>query len=77
MRIAIIGAGNMGGAIARALAKCDSLRDATIICTAKTQTTLDRLHSQQPRLQLTLDNREAATDGEGSDFGKNKKYFPE
>lgn len=64
MRIAIIGAGNMGEAIARALAKCDTLSDATIVCTAKSQATLDRLHLQQPRLQLTLDNREAATDAD-------------
>lgn len=61
MRIAIIGAGNMGGAIARALVKCPSLQEAQIICTTKRQSSLDRLHEQCPALQLTLDNRMAVS----------------
>ncbi|MBO7343286.1 MAG: NAD(P)-binding domain-containing protein, partial [Alistipes sp.] len=56
MRIAIIGAGNMGGAIARALAKCPSLKEAQIICTTKSQSSLDRLRELTPHMHFTLDN---------------------
>ena len=56
MRIAIIGAGNMGGAIARALVKCPSLKEAQIICTTRTQSSLDRLRERTPNMQFTLDN---------------------
>ena len=64
MRIAIIGAGNMGGAIARALTKCHSLQQAEIICTTKSQSSLDKLQMQSPRLQLSLDNCSAVADAD-------------
>lgn len=59
MRIAIIGAGNMGGAIACALAKSEHFSPSDIICTTRSQSSLDRLHSRNPNLTLTLDNCEA------------------
>ena len=47
----------MGGAIARALAK----RGAEVICTARTQVTLDRLASFDPNIAVTTDNALAAS----------------
>ena len=60
MRIAIIGAGNMGGAIACALAKTEHFSPSDLICTTKTQASLQRLRSRNADLSLTLDNRAAA-----------------
>ena len=48
MKIAIIGAGNMGGAIAAGLAKGKLVQSADIICTARTQTTLVRQRTGIP-----------------------------
>lgn len=59
MKIAIIGAGNMGGAIAKGLAKGQFCKAADIICTAHSQATLDRLQKENPQLTLTRDNVEA------------------
>lgn len=59
MKIAIIGAGNMGGAIARGLATGSIVSAQDITVTAHTQATLDRLQADVPALHTTLSNREA------------------
>ena len=43
MTIAVIGTGNMGGAIVRGLIKSGTCAPKDIICTAKTENTLNKL----------------------------------
>lgn len=62
MKIAIIGAGNMGGAIARGLATGSVIKADEITVTAHTQQTLDRLSADVSGIHTTLSNLEAATD---------------
>jgi len=62
MKIAIIGAGNMGGAIARGLATGTVIKADEITVTAHTQQTLDKLTADVPGLHTTLNNLEAASD---------------
>lgn len=64
MKIAIIGAGNIGGAIARGLSQGSIFQPSDIICTAHEQKFLDRLHEENPDLQLTLNNKEAVQQAE-------------
>lgn len=59
MKISILGAGNMGGAIARGLATGTIVKDEDLTVTAHTQTTLDRLSADVPGIHTTLSNREA------------------
>lgn len=59
MKITIIGAGNMGGAIARGLAKGSVFREQDITVTARSQETLDSLKLLNPGFCLTKDNAEA------------------
>lgn len=59
MKIAIIGAGNMGGAIARGLATGTIVKADDITVTAHTQATLDKLSADVPGIHTTLSNREA------------------
>ena len=56
MKIAIIGAGNMGGAIAAGLANSELVQPGDIICTAKTQKTLDKIKAINPEISVTNDN---------------------
>lgn len=60
MKVAIIGAGNMGGAIARGMATGSIIKAEDIVVTAHTQATLDKLKADIPSLHTTLNNREAA-----------------
>ena len=60
MKAAIIGAGNMGGAIARGLAKGTIIPAGNIIVSNPTQGKLDKLKAEFPALQVTNDNQEAA-----------------
>ena len=60
MKIAFIGTGNMGGAIVRGLIKSGTCPPEDIICTAKSQATLDKLRQYDAALHLSLDNKEAA-----------------
>lgn len=60
MKIAIIGAGNMGGAIARGLATGSIVKAEEITVTAHTQATLDKLSADVPGIHTTLSNREAS-----------------
>ena len=48
MKIAILGAGNMGSAIACGLVRSGKFQAEEIVCTARTETTLERLRTQCP-----------------------------
>ena len=48
MKITIIGAGNIGGAIARGLAKGRMFKASDITCTAQSQATLDKIKAANP-----------------------------
>jgi len=62
MKLAILGAGNMGGAIARGLATGTLVNADEITVTAHTQATLDRLTADVPGIHTTLSNYEACAD---------------
>ena len=64
MKTAIIGAGNMGGSIARGLAKGTIIPASDIIVSNPTQGKLDALKAEFPALQTTRDNQEAVTGAE-------------
>ena len=64
MKVAIIGAGNMGGAIAAGLSKGKLVQPRDIICTAKTQTTLDKIKIIDPEIVTTNDNSIAVKDAD-------------
>lgn len=59
-KIAILGAGNMGSAVA------ESLKDSEceIICTAASQRTLDRIKRNMPGVAVNLSNKEAVVDAD-------------
>lgn len=59
MKIAIIGTGNMGGAIAKGLIKSGTCIPEEITCTAKSEKTLNKLRGYNPALHVTHDNKEA------------------
>ena len=59
MKITIIGAGNIGGAIARGLAKGHMFKASDITCTAQSDTTLEKMRNTNPDFVLSLDNVEA------------------
>ena len=57
MKITVIGAGNMGGALIKGWCKAGMAPDITI--TAHTRETLDRFTAEWPQLTATIDNKEA------------------
>ena len=59
MKITIIGAGNIGGAIARGLAKGHMFKASDITCTAQSDATLEKMRNTNPDFVLSLDNVEA------------------
>lgn len=61
MKIAIIGAGNMGGSIARGLAKGSLIDDADIIVSNPSAGKLEKLKMEFPGISITNNNAEAAT----------------
>ena len=61
MKLAIIGTGNMGGAIARGLIASASWQASDLICTAKTDAGLSRIRTTLPGVQATQDNKQAAS----------------
>ena len=61
MKIAFIGTGNMGSAIVKGLVKSGTCRPEDIICTAKTEATLDKLRQYNDKLRVSRDNKEAAS----------------
>lgn len=64
MKTAIIGAGNMGGSIARGLAKGTIIPASDIIVSNPSQGKLDLLKADFPALHTTLDNQEAVNGAE-------------
>ena len=52
MKITIIGAGNIGGAIARGLAKGHMFKASDITCTAQSDTTLEKIRNTNPDFVL-------------------------
>ena len=61
MKIAIIGAGNMGGSIARGLAKGSLIADSDIIVSNPSAGKLEKLKKEFPCISTTNNNLEAAT----------------
>ena len=61
MKIAIIGCGNMGGAIARGLA-ADAVfaSEHTIAASNRTQPKLDAIKAEYPQIETSTDNCQAA-----------------
>jgi pyrroline-5-carboxylate reductase len=59
MKIAIIGAGNMGGAIARGMASGSVIKASDITCSDRSKESLDKLKAIHPDIQVTSDNEEA------------------
>ena len=59
MKIAIIGAGNMGGAIACGLAATGHFSEGEIVCSNPSTPKLERLKQQYDIISVTTDNREA------------------
>ena len=59
MKIAIIGGGNMGGAIAKGIAAGSLVPASDLTVTAHTQQTLVKIKGYDPAIRTTLDNREA------------------
>lgn len=65
MKVAIIGAGNMGGAIARGLAKKGTVKASDITCSGPNRSRLEKLLETDSSFNLTTDNRKAV---EGADI---------
>lgn len=64
MRIAIIGAGNMGGAIARGLAKGSIIPASEIIVADPSEDKLEQLFCEFPGIKTTTVNQDAVTGAE-------------
>ena len=64
MKLAIIGTGNMGGAIARGLIASGAWEAGNISCTVKTAAGLARIQAVLPGVQATTDNRQAASEAD-------------
>ena len=64
MKLAIIGAGNMGSAIARGLIASGTWQAANLICTVKSNAGLARVQSSLPGVLVSRDNRQAAAEAD-------------
>lgn len=67
MKVTIIGAGNMGGALAKGWAKAAAagkVAGLDVCVTARSQSTLDRLKAESPSLGMSLSNAEAVKDAD-------------
>ena len=64
MKIAIIGAGNMGGALARGLAQGSIICTSDIYVSNPSEAKLDALKSAYPDINVTTNNCEAARDAD-------------
>lgn len=60
MKVSIIGAGNMGGAIARGLAQGHYIKAQDITVTNPSMPKLEKLKAEYPAIQVSTDNRDAA-----------------
>ncbi len=56
MKITIIGAGSIGGAIAHGLAKGTIFKASDITCTTQSETSLEKIRQRHPDFVLTQDN---------------------
>ena len=61
MKVAIIGAGNMGGALARGLAQCSSIPTSDIYVSNPSTAKLEALKREFPEINITTNNHTAAT----------------
>lgn len=61
MKIAIIGAGNMGGAVARGLAKGSLVKTSDITVSNPSRGKLEVLKVEFPELNITCENSQAVT----------------
>ena len=64
MTIAIIGTGNMGGAIMRGLIQSGTCRPEEFICTAKTEITLDKIRGYNSSIRTSRDNASAVAEAD-------------
>lgn len=64
MKIAIIGAGNMGGALARGLAHGSIISTSDIYVSNPSSAKLDALKTEFPAINVTTDNCEVATEAD-------------
>lgn len=64
MKVAIIGAGNMGGAIALGMTKGSIVDAKEIVVADPSQANLDRLKQQVPEMNTTANNAEAVKDAD-------------
>jgi pyrroline-5-carboxylate reductase len=64
MKIAIIGAGNIGSSIARGLTKGTIFKAGDITCTAHSEETLSRITAINPGFAVTRDNKEAVREAD-------------
>ncbi len=64
MKIGIIGAGNMGGAVARSLATGRFVNESDICVANPSQGALDALKKEFPKIRTTNDNMEAVRDAD-------------
>lgn len=64
MTIAIIGTGNMGGAILRGLIKSGTCRPEDLVCTAKSEATLNKIREYDGRIRVSNSNAEAAAEAD-------------
>lgn len=64
MNITVIGAGNMGGALAKGWAKSMDMQQNKIVVTARSHAKLDIISKECPALTTSLDNRAAVADAD-------------
>jgi pyrroline-5-carboxylate reductase len=64
MKIAVIGSGNMGGAIARGLGNSAVVKASDICCSDRSKTVLEAIRKVNREIRVTMDNKEAV---EGAD----------
>lgn len=64
MNITIIGAGNMGGALAKGWAKSMDMQQNNIVVTARSQAKLEKISKEYPEIVTSLDNKAAVADAD-------------
>lgn len=64
MNIAVIGAGNMGGALAKGWAKSMDMQQNRIVVTARSCAKLEKISKECPALVTSLDNKSAVADAD-------------
>lgn len=64
MTIAIIGTGNMGGAILRGLIKSGTCRPEDLVCTAKSEATFNKIREYDAHIRVSSSNMAAAAEAD-------------